>query len=476
MVSLPALPSRDALVAFREAAYDAFGARRDALFDLLDALLTAGPVGSPVHLSLAPAHRRGHGSLYAALAQGEIAAAAVERLLAAHALPVADDDLAVYAVDGSVWARCDAETSPARGFYHHPSRHSNGQPIVAGWLYQWVAQVRLTPDSWTAPLSVERVPPGANMNEVAVTQVRRVVAWRPADGRLPLFAFDAGYDAVQLAQGLALASPERGGVRAAIVVRLRSGRCFYAEPPPRATGGRGGRPRRHGQKFACDEPDTWWASSAEHTENHRAYGWVRVRAWAGVHGKVQEHAGRGTRGPAPLERGTLVLLQVERLPRQTRVPKDVWLWWQGPPGATPDLALLWRAYVHRFDIEHTFRFAKETLRWTAPRLRHPEQADRWTALVVLAYTQLRLAQPLVADQRLPWEHPLRQERLTPGRVRRQFSQLRALLGTPAQPPQPCGHPTTRPVGLHYRPIPRHPAVKVTPPPETSHAEPAPVAA
>jgi len=77
-----ALPSRDALVAFREATYAAFGARRDALFDLLDALLTAGPIGSPVHLSLVPAHRRGHGSLYAALARGEISAAAVERLLA----------------------------------------------------------------------------------------------------------------------------------------------------------------------------------------------------------------------------------------------------------------------------------------------------------------------------------------------------------------------------------------------------------
>ena len=77
------------------------------------------------------------------------------------------------------------------------------------------------------------------------------------------------------------------------------------------------------------------------------------------------------------------------------------LWWQGPPGAVPDLALLWRAYIHRFDLEHTFRFAKETLRRTAPRARQPAQADRWTLLVVLAYTQMRLAQLLVADQCLP---------------------------------------------------------------------------
>ena len=136
------------------------------------------------------------------------------------------------------------------------------------------------------------------------------------------------------------------------------------------------------------------------------------------------------------------------------------LWWQGPPGVLPDLALLWRAYVHRFDLEHTFRFAKETLRWTALRVRSPQAADRWTALVLLAYAQLRLAQPVVADQRLPWERPLRQDRLTPGRVRRQFCQVRAALGTPASPPKPAGRPAGRPKGRRYRPAPRFPAVKL----------------
>src|SRR5215211_1501107 len=35
-----------------------FDRRSDALFELTDALLTAGSVPSPIHLSLAPAHRR----------------------------------------------------------------------------------------------------------------------------------------------------------------------------------------------------------------------------------------------------------------------------------------------------------------------------------------------------------------------------------------------------------------------------------
>jgi hypothetical protein len=113
-----------------------------------------------------------------------------------------------------------------------------------------------------------------------------------------------------------------------------------------------------------------------------------------------------------------VLVEVERLPRgeRRRQPRVLWLWWHGE--GEPDLGLLWRAYIRRFDLEHTFRFLKQTLGWTAPRVRHPEQADRWTWLVVTAFTQLRLARPCACDRRLPWERRYDPGRLTPVRVRR----------------------------------------------------------
>ena len=101
----------------------------------------------------------------------------------------------------------------------------------------------------------------------------------------------------------------------------------------------------------------------------------------------------------------------------------------------PNLDLRWRAYLRRFDIEHTFRFAKNTLGWTTPSLRTPEQADRWTWLVAAAYTQLRRARGLVDDLRLPWERPRDPAALTPTRARRGFRQLGAIIGTPASPPK-----------------------------------------
>ena len=141
-----------ALHSFRRSLYECFHRRADALFELTDAILAAEAVHSPVHLSLETSHRRGWGSFYAALDQGRIDAEALRGLLAR--LPLAGSATPVYSVDVSVWPRCDAECSPQRGFYYHPSRHSAGQPIVAGWAYQFIAQLDFVRESWTAPADV----------------------------------------------------------------------------------------------------------------------------------------------------------------------------------------------------------------------------------------------------------------------------------------------------------------------------------
>ena len=155
----------------------------------------------------------------------------------------------------------------------------------------------------------------------------------------------------------------------------------------------------------------------------------------------------------------MVLVEVERLPsgERRRRPKALWLWWHGE--GEPDLNLLWRSYCRRFSVEHAIRFLKEQLGWVRPKVRHPEQADRWTWLVLAAYAQLLLARGVVADRRLPWEKPLAAKKLTPYRVLRGFAALLPLLGTPAEAPKPRGRSPGRPKGSLSGPARRYPAVR-----------------
>jgi hypothetical protein len=128
---------------------------------------------------------------------------------------------------------------------------------------------------------------------VAAELIRALLGRLPANGPVPLFVFDAGYGPMKLARELGDLDGEWG----AALVRLRSGRCFYADPDRQP---RTGRPRRHGRKLTCDDPTTWWAPTAEHRDEHAQYGTVRVRAWADVHAKTQNRPTRGSRGTRPL--------------------------------------------------------------------------------------------------------------------------------------------------------------------------------
>lgn len=441
------------LTQFRTGLYRCLTRWPDALFELTDAVVCAsGPVGSVPSLSLEPEFRRSHGSLYKALANGAVDTDRLDRLLVTHR-PL--DWPNVFAVDASTWDRCDAETSPERGFYHSASKHSAGQPIVAGWCYQWICQLNWAPDSWTAPLSVERIPPTDNTTTATVDQVRRLIE-RLGDstgGEVPLFVFDAGYDPIAIGHELA-------DTRCEVLCRIRDDRVFHADAPPRPNrpANTGGRPPRHGARFKCSQPDTWPEPDATLNAVDSRYGTITVSAWHGLHPKLHRRGHWADHPVAPIVRGTVIRVQVEHLPKPTsRNNKTLWLWWSGH--GEPDLDRCWRAYLRRFDIEHTFRFAKNTLGWTTPSICTPEQADRWTALVVAALTQLRLARGLVENLRLPWERPLDATRLTPARVRRGFRRLGAHLGTPANPPKPSRAGPGRPKGTRTGPRPRHPPIK-----------------
>jgi hypothetical protein len=123
-----------------------------------------------------------------------------------------------------------------------------------------------------------------------------------------------------------------------------------------------------------DEASTWPTPAQTATSVHDRYGRVAVAAWGHYHPKLQRRAGWAAHpGPLPIVEGTLIHIQVDRLPGD-RAPKPVWLWHSHPDAAGLDVLRLFHIFLRRFDLEHTFRFFKQTLGWTRPRLRHPDQA------------------------------------------------------------------------------------------------------
>lgn len=137
---------------------------------------------------------------------------------------------------------------------------------------------------------------------------------------------------------------------------------------------------------------------------------------------------------------------------------DALLCTDGPVRTLIDLALApehrrghgAQSFLHRFDVEHTFRLFNQTLGWTEPRLRSSEAADRWTWLVIAAYAQLRLTRPLATDLRRPWEKPAAPNKLTPARVRGGFRNLHAKTASPAGAPKPSRPGPGRPLDSKNR--------------------------
>lgn len=182
----------------------------------------------------------------------------------------------------------------------------------------------------------------------------------------------------------------------------------------------------------------------------RLYGKATAQAWDRLHPRLTRRAAWIEHSAElPIIEGTVIRLEVSYLPSGAE-PKPVWLWWSKTGATAADVDRCWQAFLRRFDVEHTFRMMKQTLGWTAPRLRSSEAAGRWTWLVIAAHTQLRLARPLVQDLRHPWEKPAPPDRLTPARVRRGFRNIRPTAASPAGAPKPSRPGPGRPPGTRNR--------------------------
>jgi hypothetical protein len=332
------------LSGFRREFYGCLTRRADALFEVADAVLcTAGP-----ELSLAGVHRRGHGAMYDALAEGRIDVSRLRMAVAGLVLPRGVDGQISIALDVTPWPRPDAECSPGRLHCYRPCRCDGKRQTIPGWPYQVAAALGGGRSSWTGPLDAVRLGPEDDLNTVTVAQIRGLLArleqagqWQGGDPPV-LFVLDSGYDIVRLTW-LLRDEPVR------LLGRVRSGRTFY-HPPGKRRGEHPGRPPRHGEVFRLADPATHSTPVEETTGVHERYGTVTARSWSRLHPRPERRgAWAGHPGQLPTVEGSLIHLAVQHLPGN-RTPKPVWLWHSDPDATTHEIDRLWRTYLRRFDL------------------------------------------------------------------------------------------------------------------------------
>lgn len=221
------------LRAFRQKAYSLIGNGRDALFDLMDAVLVTRSVNSFAELSLSPVFRRQWPSLYEALQDSHPPRGAWMELSVEQ---IPQDERIVLAGDHTAWPRLQAATLRERTYEHQANPMSGSKPVTVGQGYSTIAWIPQAQGSWALPLLHERISSAETPIAKAATQLRQLCQQLPTR---PLSLWDAEYGCAPFLLKTADLACDK-------LIRLRSNRVLYGAPPPYCGTGR---PRKHGDKF-----------------------------------------------------------------------------------------------------------------------------------------------------------------------------------------------------------------------------------
>jgi len=461
---------------FRQAIYEAFDLRRDALMELIDALSSTPDARSVVELSLSPFFRREYPSLYDAIAglfqSSKPEKADEERrkweqewmqLIASYLLEPQERKFWLFGIDVVPISRLFSPTLQDRTFVYQPNTIKGNKPVTIGHQYSHLVYFpeKLNCDDapWTVPLIVRRISSDEKATTVGAEQLDSLMRDEtlPWHGELCVSVEDSTYSAVTHLGPVMM----QGHENLVVVARASSNRVFYRPAPPVDEENKSrGHPTWYGERFALKDPDTW-GQPDEVTEvpfitrSGRQYR-AKLEGWHNLlmRGKHEW----------PMHRFPFTLIRVRVLDEAGNqvFKRTMWLIVIGKRRHELSILEAWEAYGQRYDAEHYFRFGKQRLLERAYQTTDVEHAENWMYIVALAKVQLWLARDLAESLPRPWERYLPEmERETPGPsfVQRDFGRIIQEIGTPARPPKPRGNSPGRAEGETQPPRKCHPVIK-----------------
>jgi hypothetical protein len=416
---------------FRHDVYDCFLRAKDALFNTVDALMSETQARSLPELTQSLWFERQWSSVYEAFEDGRIDQTRLQEVFARY-LPNPEPGKPLWiGLDASNIARPAAITSADRTAQHVHNLPKGSKAVTYGWQFSTVVVLPEQPSSWTYLLSQRRIASDTTAIELAFEQLRTVIPRLPAE---TIVALDRGYDANWL-------WCRCSSLPIGVLGRIKLNRCLY-RLAPEPTGKRGA-PHKDGAKLQPKDPHTHGEPDAQVTKLDSKGRQVQISWWNRMHVKEARW----------LEMSVIRVVRPHATNKE-RDPRISWFVWIGDP--TADIAEIALGYARRFGQEHGYRFEKQALLWEKPRLRTPEQFERWSQVVAIAHNHLLLARSLVEPELRPWEN--KQRVCSPQQVRRGIHKLLASLGTPARAPQPRGKSKGRSKGTQVRKAARFPVI------------------
>ncbi|CAL9656825.1 hypothetical protein SUDANB150_06793 [Streptomyces sp. enrichment culture] len=207
--------------------------------------------------------------------------------------------------------------------------------FIPGWPCSFVAALESGRTPWCQLLDAVRLGPEDDVAEVTAAQLRHVVRdliemgrWH-FDDRDILIVFD--------------------GLPIEVLGRMRSDRVMRRPAPSlkeyALSYPQGGRPPKHGKELRFAKPETWGGPNAATLQVTDRYSTARAMAWDRMHPRLTTRsAWIDHTGELPIIEGTLIRLQVDRLPGGGD-PIPLWLWSSATGLSGEDVDVRWQAFL-----------------------------------------------------------------------------------------------------------------------------------
>lgn len=438
---------------FRATLYSLFPYRRDALFNLLDALTSRGHESkSIVELSEAKVFERQYSSITDAIADG-LPKAPFDRI--EHAVFEATKVPGtghIFFIDCTSNPRPWARTLTEKSIVHAPNPAPGNKPICVGHQYSVLAmspnENEASKKHWLIPLSIERIKRNEKGNERGMQQIADQIAALGLDDDLSISVGDSLYGSEHCRS---IASNNKNLVH---VFRISNSRNLFYQPTADELATKGvGRKKTYGSKMDLSDPTTYKEPDSfvvlDGASKKKSLV-IEISQWNNL-------LIRGSREfPSARYPVNLARVIVKNEQGESVFKRPLWIGVMGRRRHEVDSHRTYQVYRQRYDIEHFFRFGKQKLLLDSYQTPETEHEALWWKFAPLAYIQLYLASHVGHLVPKPWERYLPAYKVpseehssqvkTPSQTQRIFENILEQVGTPAKSSVTRGKPLGRIAG------------------------------